>query len=509
MTASVRFGDICSGHIPCYPSRPNDQGSPNVFVNGLPKHRLTDHWVVHCLAGSTKIRLLSGNVVAIEDLVDNFEGEFVYSCTPDGRIVPGKIIDAFISAYTDTLSEIHLDNGKKFRSTTDHLVMLRDGSYDDAGALEANDSLMPLYRRLNARGYEEVWDNESSSWITTHKMSAQTNMRQYEKALRSIGKRGNKFLVVHHKNFKKRDNRPTNLKWMGVRDHFKWHSTHGHNIWLNHSPEKRAQLCALMSENAKRSTRKAVEDGTHNFVTNHPMKLRSNKRKISESNLRRRDAGTLHFMVDNPMWDPKFAAKSARAQRLAWKLKPESEKQRKSRIMSLIYTARVANGTHHTVTDNPMKKQDVKDAMCRAKIVAMYKAIRSAGLPFTEASYKALYMSSSPGWEKMKTYFKSLAALKKYVKYNHKVTKVETIVLDHKVPVYDLTIQNAEGTHNFALACGVFVHNCCGFCHDSQAASGSPNVFTNRLNACRIGDAVACGSSMVSGSPNVFINGGG
>ena len=48
MPASVRFGDICTGHIPCYPPRPNDQGSPNVFVNGLPKHRLTDHWVVHC-----------------------------------------------------------------------------------------------------------------------------------------------------------------------------------------------------------------------------------------------------------------------------------------------------------------------------------------------------------------------------------------------------------------------------------------------------------------------------
>lgn len=37
-----------------------------------------------------------------------------------------------------------------------------------------------------------------------------------------------------------------------------------------------------------------------------------------------------------------------------------------------------------------------------------------------------------------------------------KVTKIETIILDSAVPVYDLTI---EDNPNFALSCGVFVHN--------------------------------------------------
>jgi uncharacterized Zn-binding protein involved in type VI secretion len=49
MPAAVRFGDVCTGHG-CFPSRPNDQGSPDVFVNSLPSHRLTDHWVTHCCA---------------------------------------------------------------------------------------------------------------------------------------------------------------------------------------------------------------------------------------------------------------------------------------------------------------------------------------------------------------------------------------------------------------------------------------------------------------------------
>ena len=47
MPPVVRLGDIDTGHS-CWPPRPNDQGSPNVFANGIPAHRLGDHWVVHC-----------------------------------------------------------------------------------------------------------------------------------------------------------------------------------------------------------------------------------------------------------------------------------------------------------------------------------------------------------------------------------------------------------------------------------------------------------------------------
>ncbi|QCG76126.1 putative baseplate hub sub and tail lysozyme [Pseudomonas phage vB_PaeM_PA5oct] len=48
MPEAVRLGDICSGHQIGYPPRPNVQGSPNVFVNNLPEHRVTDKWDVHC-----------------------------------------------------------------------------------------------------------------------------------------------------------------------------------------------------------------------------------------------------------------------------------------------------------------------------------------------------------------------------------------------------------------------------------------------------------------------------
>ena len=47
MPAATRLGDISTGHG-AFPPRPNDQGSPNVFDNGIALHRQGDHWVTHC-----------------------------------------------------------------------------------------------------------------------------------------------------------------------------------------------------------------------------------------------------------------------------------------------------------------------------------------------------------------------------------------------------------------------------------------------------------------------------
>ena len=51
MPASVRLGDICTGHG-CYPPRPNAQASPNVFINSLGSHRVGDRWEIHCCGPS-------------------------------------------------------------------------------------------------------------------------------------------------------------------------------------------------------------------------------------------------------------------------------------------------------------------------------------------------------------------------------------------------------------------------------------------------------------------------
>jgi uncharacterized Zn-binding protein involved in type VI secretion len=46
MSAVTRRGDLSTPHG-CFPSRPSVEGSDNVFVNGLPIHRVTDLWAPH------------------------------------------------------------------------------------------------------------------------------------------------------------------------------------------------------------------------------------------------------------------------------------------------------------------------------------------------------------------------------------------------------------------------------------------------------------------------------
>lgn len=46
MPVVARLGDICTGHG-CWPPRPSNGASPNVFANGLAVHRKGDSWAPH------------------------------------------------------------------------------------------------------------------------------------------------------------------------------------------------------------------------------------------------------------------------------------------------------------------------------------------------------------------------------------------------------------------------------------------------------------------------------
>jgi len=51
MPRVIRKGvDDSAGHG-CYPPRSADEGSPNVFVNGIPVVRVGDHYPTHCCPG--------------------------------------------------------------------------------------------------------------------------------------------------------------------------------------------------------------------------------------------------------------------------------------------------------------------------------------------------------------------------------------------------------------------------------------------------------------------------
>lgn len=51
MPAAVRYQDVCTGHG-CFGPRPNNSASNNVYINSRGAHRVSDTWAVHCCGPS-------------------------------------------------------------------------------------------------------------------------------------------------------------------------------------------------------------------------------------------------------------------------------------------------------------------------------------------------------------------------------------------------------------------------------------------------------------------------
>jgi len=128
------------------------------------------HTAGGCFRGDTMIQLIDGNNIRIDNMLKG-EEYWIYGCDTQGNIIPCKAVGLGETKKVDELIEITLDNGSKEFCTLEHKWMLRDGSYIEANELKNGDSLMPLYKRLDKRGYEEIKNNMDSKWYKTHQIS--------------------------------------------------------------------------------------------------------------------------------------------------------------------------------------------------------------------------------------------------------------------------------------------------------------------------------------------------
>lgn len=91
MPALTYKGSISTGHG-AFPPRVNDEGSPNVYVNGIAVHRTGDHWVTHCnptptchdgtLSGGSSTVFINGQAAGrIGDATS--DGDYVAEGSPD------------------------------------------------------------------------------------------------------------------------------------------------------------------------------------------------------------------------------------------------------------------------------------------------------------------------------------------------------------------------------------------------------------------------------------------
>jgi len=169
-----------------------------------------------CFTGDTQISLLDGSEVAIQDLVGRKEF-WTYSYTSDGKLHSGRGHSARLTRKDAPIVEVLLDNGEKVRCTPNHRFMLRDGTYKEAGFLQAGDSLMPLYRKRDRHGYELVKSNVGGKWVYTHRVVSREAFFN--------GGQIPEDLVIHHRNFKIIDNSPENLAPLTTEAHINIHKS--------------------------------------------------------------------------------------------------------------------------------------------------------------------------------------------------------------------------------------------------------------------------------------------
>jgi len=118
---------------------------------------------------------------------------------------------------------------------------------------------------------------------------------------------------------------------------------------------------------------------------------------------------------------------------------------------------------HHIDHNSKNNSPDNLVCMDRWTHLAQHNTIRNQSPSQREAASKAMAETNKKLWEdkeyreRQTAKNKELARKLNEKQWNHSVKAINPIQLPEAVPVYDMTV---EKHHNFALGCGVFVHNC-------------------------------------------------
>jgi hypothetical protein len=128
----------------------------------------------------------------------------VYASDTEGNIKVGTLRNVRVTRRRARLVKITFDDGTSLRCTPDHLIMLANGSFVEAGKLKEGMSVMPFaskvyqkYRRVRCR---KRWDK-------------QCNVLMGRKACHRDG------MDIHHVNGDHLDDRPENLELLSHADH--------------------------------------------------------------------------------------------------------------------------------------------------------------------------------------------------------------------------------------------------------------------------------------------------
>jgi hypothetical protein len=457
-----------------------------------------------CLHPDTEIKLLDGTVRTIKDIAELFEKDpniklYAYSFDfTTNRVVPGEIVLAEKTRKNAALVKVWIDNGTYIVTTPDHGYLLQDGTRVEAQDLKEGDSLRTIITRRqpiarNANEYEQVFQPSENKWEFTHKMVD----NYYNGVITNNGYNSegsfdrDNLVVVHHKDFNRYNNNPTNLERVTTVEHIAIHSQnvekgiHSETARLKAKQTKqteafRAKASKIQKDRIQTNPELGVKLRDSWLSKTHEERVRivqsgltvERSSKISENNRKRNSVQHLRtgYKQKFPTGRPDLQGSSS----VRWK-----ERETFEEILN-------------TLQDNRALIKNIKD-LNRLTGMCQYmtrEVLNEHGYTTNQFLNEFLGFSKNRSKEITREYFRTLAegsnsvedlaakmntsvyGLRQFVKkykyeseletslgacYNHKVVKVEQ--LSETVDTYNMEVYDVNENHNFLLANDIVVKN--------------------------------------------------
>ncbi len=432
-----------------------------------------------CWEKNTKVALADGrNISFIKLVAEDKQGKknFCYTMKDNGHIGIAPILNPRRTKKNATVIKVILDNDEELICTPDHLFRLVDGTYIQARELTVKHSISPLYKQLSKKeglrtldGYELVFDPKSKKWVYTHVLSDMFNLEN-NVYVASDGKHR------HHIDFNKLNNNPTNIqrvshdKHMGIHHSHLEHTLHRPDVKIKSTEAKRTdefrtkarnkslEKKELFSANAKKQWENAEykkfmgEKFLEFFKANlqyqekNNQLLNENQKNYwsDEKNRKKQSEKVTQYFKKNPEQKEELSLLAKKQwqdrQLLDWR------KEKTSQQWTPEFRIKRKNAYNETYLQKALQVLHTVYKSKNKIDKTTYDEIRKETNDKTLIKYETICQRFFGGSEKK--------LQEAAVHFNHRIKSIEKV--SKKIDVYDLEVQ---GTHNFALASGIFVHN--------------------------------------------------
>lgn len=416
-----------------------------------------------CLEGNTEILLLDGTTRKIKDLV-GLEEFYVYSyCTKNNQIETGKAHSCRMVRKTKVAYEIILDTGGKIICTPEHKFMLNDtNEYKEAKDLKLGDSLRSTKWQISERNYNkgkrEVYTGKQYSWEFSMYLSDRYNKRHNKyKDIVYVNR------VVHHKDFTKLNDNPTNLEAMEQREHRRIHAK---EMWTD--PKIRDSISRKSSEQIFKQRQdpeflRKLKIGQDNKDTSYISRMNKDPKyiaarmkgynKVKRERLIKviQDKLACGIIPSYLFWDENVKSIYKGGNFNSLKCLKKSLNCTVNTFTEFITDVFPNIDTH--VMKEVYFRNSIEKSLSRSKfIVDYYKQLQRDHGKVTAELWEDKRISYEVACNK----FQGEANFHRYCKDNHRIVSIKEVHLDEPIETYCFTV---DEFHNFFLANGVLSSN--------------------------------------------------